>query len=80
MSWDWALCQGAGGCSQQTAPGPTGPLRDPQLQLLQPHKGTAPPLLLPVSEDAVCLELHSLTPPVLPTAPLAQSHRLSMYM
>lgn len=30
----------------------------------------SPPLLLPISEDAVCLEQHGLTPPVLPTAPL----------
>lgn len=62
MPRGWGLQSAAG-------PAPTGPLWDPQLQLLQPHKRTGPPhSSCPFLR--MCLELHGFTPPVLPTDPL----------
>lgn len=69
------------GLQSATGPGPTGPLWDPQLQLLQPHKGTGPPHCSCPFLRMQCVWSCMASPLLFFPQPLLhQSHGLGMYM
>lgn len=86
ISWDWAVCQGAGGWSQQTPPQPHGTLGGTLgHSCSSPTWEQAPStLLLPPGSPSLrmqhCWELHSLTPPFFPQPLLRWSHGLGTHM